>query len=120
MSGGFYNLPHDNKLSISSSYTHVPRHRTVEFGDGYIQRTPLGIHHSRRSISLTYDNLDPATADAVVFAFENSLETGDPFYIASNTMLRTSGYFYLQNFDVSMSSPEIRTITASLTEVYNV
>jgi hypothetical protein len=120
MSGGSYILPHEDKLSISSSYTHAPRHRNVEFGDGYIQRTPLGIHHSRRSISLTYDNLDQATADAVVFAFENSLETGDPFYIASNPMLRTSGYFYLQNFDVSMSSPEIRTITASLMEVYNI
>ena len=112
-------LPHQDKISMSSSYSVAPRHRTVEFGDGYIQRTPMGKNQKRRMLSISYQNLDPATADTIVQFFEGKMDTGDHIDIAANTMLRTAGEFYLQNFDVEMTSPEIRTISASLMEVYD-
>ena len=58
-------------------------------------------------------------ADTIVQFFEGKMDTGDHIDIAANTMLRTAGEFYLQNFDVEMTSPEIRTISASLMEVYD-
>jgi len=37
-------LPLQSRMSLSTSYSSTARHRLVEFGDGYIQRTPLGLN----------------------------------------------------------------------------
>jgi hypothetical protein len=112
-------LRHQDKMSISSSYSVAPRHRNVEFGDGYIQRTPLGLQHKRRSLSVVHTNLDPQRADEVISDYENAMYTGDHMILYANGLLREDGQFYLQSFNVEMTSPEIRSVSASLIEVYD-
>ena len=66
-------LPLQDQLSISTSYVATSRHRLVEFGDGYIQRTPLGINYQRRTLTVTHDNLSATDAAPLVLFYENSL-----------------------------------------------
>jgi hypothetical protein len=112
-------LPLEEKMSVSSTYSVAPRHRTVEFGDGYIQRTPLGLQHSRRSISVIHQNLDPTQADTLIQFYETKMHNATHIDIGANGLLRTPGEFYLQTFDVEMTSPEIRTVSAQMIEVYD-
>lgn len=113
-------LPHQDKMSVTSSYSVQPRHRTVEFGDGYIQRTPLGLQHARRMLTVVHQNLPQDMANELIEYYELRMYRADVVNIDANSMLREAGEFYLQTFDVEMTSPEIRTITASLMEVFDV
>ena len=111
-------LPLQDKMSVSSAYSITPRHRTVEFGDGYIQRTPLGINQVRRQITITHEHLDEADGNIIVDFYDGLVYTGDSFTIQNNAMLRTDGKYYLQNYNVSMSSPKRRSVSATLIEVF--
>ncbi len=112
-------LPYQTKLSVSTSYQATPRHRLVEFGDGYIQRTPLGINYQRRSISVTHDNLTSTEASALILFYESRLQDEDKIDISANGLLRTDGQFYLESFDVQMADTSKRTVTASMIEVFD-
>ena len=112
-------LPLQSQMSLSTSYNASPRHRLVEFGDGYIQRTPIGIHHQRRTITVNHDNLDPTDATSLILFYENRLLDADYIDISSNTLLRTSGKFYLESFDVQMADNDKRSISATLIEVFD-
>jgi len=111
-------LPLQNKMSVSSAYSITPRHRTVEFGDGYIQRTPLGINQVRRQITITHEHLDETDGNTIVDFYDARTFDGHSFTIAGNPMLRTDGKYYLQNYNVSMSSPKRRSVSATLIEVF--
>jgi len=112
-------LPLQDQLSISTSYVATPRHRLVEFGDGYIQRTPLGINYQRRTLTVTHDNLSATDAATLVLFYENRLLDAGVVDIAANELLRTAGKFYLESFDVQMADNERRTISASMIEVFD-
>tara|TARA_R100000734_G_scaffold3792_1_gene3352 strand:+ start:5603 stop:5953 length:351 start_codon:yes stop_codon:yes gene_type:complete len=112
-------LPYQTQLSINTNYQATPRHRLVEFGDGYIQRTPLGINYQRRSISVRHDNLNATQAAALILFYEARLQDADKIDISANELLRTSGQFYLESFDVQMADNERRTVTASMIEVFD-
>ena len=112
-------LPYQTKLSVSTSYQATPRHRLVEFGDGYIQRTPLGINYQRRSISVTHDNLTSTEASALILFYEARLQDADKIDISANGLLRTDGQFYLESFDVQMADTSKRTVTASMIEAFD-
>ena len=112
-------LPLQTKLSVSTSYQATPRHRLVEFGDGYIQRTPLGINYQRRSITVTHDNLTFTEARDLIFFYEERLQDAGKIDISANGLLRTSGQFYLESFDVQMADTSKRTVTANLIEVFD-
>lgn len=118
-------LPYQSKISVKSSYSSQPRHRTVEFGDGYIQRTPWGPYAGRRSISVVHEHLTQAEADALIYFYENNFDTAEAIEISDNYLLRgspqgqyASTKFYLQSYEVEMTTPEYRTISASLIEVF--
>tara|TARA_Y100000287_G_C14074928_1_gene282664 strand:- start:17 stop:367 length:351 start_codon:yes stop_codon:yes gene_type:complete len=112
-------LPLQTQLSINTNYQATPRHRLVEFGDGYIQRTPLGINYQRRSISVRHDNLSATDAASLILFYEQRLLDAGVIDISANELLRTSGQFYLESFDVQMTDNERRTITASMIEVFD-
>jgi len=111
-------LPYQSKLSVKSSFSSQPRHRTVEFGDGYIQRTPWGPYAGRRSISIVHEHLTQAEADYLIAVYENNFDTAEAIEITDNTLLINSGKFYLQSYDVEMTTPEYRTVSASMIEVF--
>ena len=112
-------LKFQDKLSVTTSYQATPRHRLVEFGDGYIQRTPLGINHQRRSISVTHDNLSSTDAASLILFYEQRLQDAGKIDISANGLLRTDGQFYLESFDVQMADTNKRTVTANLIEVFD-
>ena len=111
-------LPYQSKLSVKSGYSSQPRHRKVEFGDGYIQRTPWGPYAGRRTISVVHEHLTQLEADYLIAVYENNFDTAEAIEISDNTLLHSSGKFYLQSYDVEMTSPEYRTISASMIEVF--
>ena len=112
-------LPLQTRMSLSTSYSSAPRHRLVEFGDGYIQRTPLGLNHQRRSVSVTHENLSATDAQTLIVFYESRHQIGDTVEIAANALLRTNGKFYLESFDVQMGDGDKRTVNASMTEVFD-
>lgn len=112
-------LPHQERASLSTSYSSSPRHRLIEFGDGYIQRTPLGINYQRRSITVVHQAMDLSEGDDVVVFYENRMIDAGVIDISANSLLRTSGKFYLENFEVAMDDDDRRTITANMIEVFD-
>ena len=112
-------LPLQNRMSLSTSYSSNPRHRLVEFGDGYIQRTPLGLNYQRRSLTVTHENLSQYDAATVIVFYENRYIDAAAIDVDANILLRTSGKFYLESFDVQMADDNKRTINATLTEVFD-
>jgi hypothetical protein len=108
-----------DKLSVTTSYSGTPRHRLVEFGDGYIQRTPLGLNSHRRSISVTHDNLSSTDAENLIEFYEDRLKDAGVIDISANGLLRESGKFYLESYDVQMADTTKRTISANMIEVFD-
>ena len=112
-------LPLQSRMSLSTSYSSTARHRLVEFGDGYIQRTPLGVNYHRRALSVTHENLSSSDADTLLQFYEARQFYADAVEISANALLRTSGKFYLESFDVQMSDDNKRTVTATMVEVFD-
>lgn len=112
-------LPLQERASLSTNYSVTPRHRLVEFGDGYIQRTPLGLHASRRSVTITHEHMDLTEGDTIVDFYEDRMFDGAAIDISANYLFSTAGKFYLESFDVSMSDDDRRTITAQMIEVFD-
>jgi hypothetical protein len=113
-------LPLQTLMSITTNMSSTPRHRTVEFGDGYIQRTPLGIHAQRRRITVVHPHLGLSDGDTIVNFYTARHFDGDSIEIDSNTLFINSGKFYLESFDIEMSDDDRRTITAQMIEVFDV
>lgn len=112
-------LPLQSRMSLSTSYSSTARHRLVEFGDGYIQRTPLGVNYHRRSLSVTHENLNALDADTLLQFYEARQFYADAVEISANALLATDGKFYVESFDVQMSDDSRRTITANMIEVFD-
>jgi len=111
-------LPYQTKLSLQTSYTSEPRHRTVEFGDGYIQRTPWGPYAGRRTMSVVHEHLTQSEADILIGFYENRHDGADAIEISDNALTLHSGNFYLQSYSVEMSDTNKRTVKASMIEVF--
>lgn len=109
---------YEDKLSPKTSYSSEPRHRLVEFGDGYIQRTPRGPYAGRRSMSVVHENLTQFEADSLIVFYENRFDDADCITFSDNALTHYSGDYYLQNYSVEMTTPELRTISANLIEVF--
>jgi hypothetical protein len=110
--------PDETKISLRTSYSSEPRHRLVEFGDGYIQRTPFGPYAGRRKLSLVHEHLSAAEATTLINFYELRHDDAASIEIVSNALLDLEGNYYLESYDVEMSDDNLRTISASLIEVY--
>lgn len=112
-------LPFQTRVSLQASYSSEGRHRTIEFGDGYIQRNKRGINYQRRTLNVIHEHLDAVDADYLVTFYEARLIDQDYINVASSALLRTPGNFYVESFDVQMSNDSKRTVSASLIEVFD-
>ena len=112
-------LPLQSRMSLSTSYSSAPRHRLVEFGDGYITRTPLGVNYQRRSLSVTHENLSQSDAITLIAFYESRYFYADAIEISVNALLDTAGKFYLESFDVQMTDGDKRTVNATMIEVFD-
>ena len=111
-------LPYQTKLSLQTSYSSEPRHRLVEFGDGYIQRSSWGPYAGRRKLSVVHEHLSQSEAATLIAFYEARHDDADAVSIAVNELLDLVGTYYLQSFEVNMTSNELRTVTASMIEVF--
>ena len=116
-----YNLPPGfaDCFSISSNYSQEGRHRLVEFGDGYIQRTPLGINAVIRRLNVQWENLTTADRDTLLATLDYVHYTGDALYIPADELNRYEGKYMIEALDVQMADNERVTISASLREVFD-
>jgi hypothetical protein len=112
-------LPLPNNLSISTSYSQTGRTRLVEFGDGYIQRTPLGINNKIRNIVVVHENLSSIDAGTVLSLYDTVQQSGDPITILNNQLLTTDGKFHILEVNVDMTDNNRRTISATMREVFD-
>lgn len=106
------------KLSLQTSYSSEPRHRLVEFGDGYIQRSSWGPYAGRRKLSVVIEHLSQVDSGILIAFYEARHDDGEAISIPYNMLLDVSGTYYLESFEVNMTSDELRTITASMIEVF--
>lgn len=113
------NLLYQTRASLRTSYSSTPRHRLVEFGDGYIQRTPLGLNNQRRSLTVVHEALTQTEASNLIAYYEGRHSTAGKIDIASSNLLEDAGQFYLESFDVEMNDDNSRTITATMIEVFD-
>lgn len=116
-----YNLPvgFENKISLSTSYTQEARNRLVEFGDGYIQRTPLGINNLVRRITISWENLTTTERNTLLNTLDYCHGTGDAVYIPGSELFSYEGQYYVETLDVQLADNERVTVTASLREVFD-
>jgi hypothetical protein len=107
-----------NKLSLQTSYSSEPRHRLVEFGDGYIQRSPFGPYAGRRKVNVVHEHLTQSEATLLIAFYEERHDDAESIDIADNELLDIAGKYYLESYDVELTSDKFRTITASMIEVF--
>jgi hypothetical protein len=106
------------KLSLQTSFSSEPRHRLVEFGDGYIQRSSWGPYAGRRKLNVVIEHLSQSDSTALLRFYEDRNYDGEAISIPYNMLLDYNGTYYLESYEVSMTSNELRTVTASMIEVF--
>lgn len=111
-------LPLQTRLSLRTSYTSEPRHRLVEFGDGYIQRSPWGPYAGRRNIDVVHEHLTQSEADQIILFYENRHDDADAIEISDNSLTLYAGKYYLQSYSVEMTNTDKRTVSARMIEVF--
>lgn len=111
-------LPYQSRLSLRTSYTSEPRHRLVEFGDGYIQRTPWGPYPGRRSMDVVHEHLTQTEADDLITFYETRHDDADCISINDNALTHLAGKYYLQSYSVEMTNTDKRTVSARMIEVF--
>jgi phage-related protein len=116
-----YNLPagFEDMMSISASYGTEARLRQVEFGDGYIQRTPLGLNSLRRTVDLAFENLTQSERNTLLATLEFVQKNGHGLYIAANELLRNSGNYVIETLNVTSVDGDKTTVSVTLTEVFD-
>ena len=112
-------LPHQERASLGTSYSSTTRNRLVEFGDGYIQRTPLGVNYQRRTVNVIHQAMDVSEGDDVINFYEARMFDSAAIDISANALFMDAGKFYLESFEVAMDDDDRRTITATLVEVFD-
>lgn len=64
--------------TYSGSAEHKPKVHKAEFGDGYTQRTPVGLNNDLRTWRLTFRDRTDAERDAIM-AFLRARKGAEPF-----------------------------------------
>lgn len=116
-----YNLPtgYEDKISITASYSNEARLRQIEFGDGYIQRTPLGLNSLRRSVDISFENLTTGERNILLATLEYVQSNGDALRINANELLRRDGIYAIEGLQVASVDGNLTTVSVSLTEVFD-
>ena len=116
-----YNLPagFENRMSLSSSYSQDTRLRQVEFGDGYIQRTALGVNSRRRRMDVAWNNITSLEYQTLYSLLDFYHKYGHAIALNAGNLLFTPGNFMIETIDVQVADNEHFTLTAKLTEVFD-
>jgi hypothetical protein len=115
------NLPtgFEERMTLSTSYSQEARLRQVEFGDGYIQRTPLGINGRRRSMSANWDNLTESEYATLFNTLDSAQVAGDCISLSYDHILFRAGKFMIESLEVQSADGTNFSVSASLTEVHD-
>ena len=116
-----YNLPagFENRMSLSSSYSQDTRLRQVEFGDGYIQRTALGVNSRRRRMDGEWNKSKELEEKTLYSLLDFYHKYGHAIALNAGNLLFTPGNFMIETIDVQVADNEHFTLTAKLTEVFD-
>jgi|TARA_R110000765_G_scaffold119700_4_gene214776 phage-related protein len=120
--GGFYNLNGENlpyflwTPSYNTSANHTPRTSTVNFGNGYTQRTPDGIFTDFINLQFTFEQRNQKEATAILHFLKSRkgsesfiLKNLPPPYAQDDTQARkrfvcasfSSTYTFYDNYNVN-------------------
>jgi phage-related protein len=92
-----------------------PRVRTVQFGDGYMQRSADGINTNPRTGALSFSNRTDAEANAII-AFLDARGGVEAFdYTPPGG---SAGKYICQEYDRAQVSYDVATVTASFKQVF--
>ena len=99
----------------SAKLTMKPRVRSVQFGDGYMQRSADGINTNPRAPALQFSNRTDSEADAII-AFLDSRGGVESFdYTPPGG---AAGKYICQEYDRTQVSYNVATVTASFKQVF--
>ncbi|MFG1314707.1 phage tail protein [Xanthobacter autotrophicus] len=90
----------------------------AQFGDGYTQTTRDGMNHIRDNVSLTWDLLLPAQADAIDAFFRT--KGGDTPFLYKPVMFAAPVRWTCKEWSHDVIENGFRTITATLKRDFNV
>lgn len=116
-----YNLPtgFEDRMSLTSSYSQEARLRQVEFGDGYIQRTALGVNSRRRSMDVAWNNITAFEYGTLYSTLDFVHAYGHAIALTAGNILFTDGNFMIETIDVQTTDGDHYTLSAKLTEVFD-
>lgn len=116
-----YSLPagYEDMISIKGSYSTESRHRQVEFGDGYIQRTPLGINSLIRNLDVLFENLTQAEKNSFIPFCEFIQRNGHSLIIPANEMLASTAIYVIETMNVESVDGDKTNVSLSLREVFD-
>lgn len=115
------NLPtgYEARMSLKSSFTQEARLRQLEFGDGYIQRTPLGLNNLKRRLNVSWENLTQSEYTTLMSTLNLVQQYGDAIALSSSYFLTSAGEFMIESLDVQLGDNDHFTVSAGLTEVFD-
>lgn len=102
--------------SPGTTVTYKVRLLKSGFGDGYVQATPDGLNSTSREISLSWDTLLPAQAQAIV-AFMVAQMGCIPFYYTPSDD-PTPVKWTCEDWDDKRGQGGLRTVTCKLVESF--
>ena len=108
-------------FNFTPSYTAVltsgGRINKVEYGDGYEQRLAYGLHSSRKSWALTFDQRTNTERDNIRTFLETTVRNGLLNFDWTDPA-GTAGKYVCDEFNIEMVSPNRNTITMTFREVF--
>ena len=104
------------KPSFQSSGTHRPKAVSIQFGDGYSQRSPDGINSTLLSVNYTFDGCDERRAKAILHFLEIR-EGYETFLFTPHFPYGTQKRFVCKSWQDSSIFYNNYTINAEFTEV---
>jgi phage-related protein len=116
-----YDLPvgWEDRWALSASYTSEGRNRVVEFGDGYTQRTPLGLNALVRNLEISFDNLTTTERNEIMAFLAFIQAGGDAIALYPNELLPYPGKFFVTSMNVGLADNNRVNINVSLREVFD-
>ena len=101
--------------SFSAGEQSAPRARVVQFGDGYEQRTQLGLQRDPKVWNLTFANRNNAERDNIITFLEDKKGTESFTWTPPRG---SAGQYVCSDWNTDLSVPGYATITTSFRQVF--
>ena len=101
--------------SFSAAEQSAPRNRVVQFGDGYEQRTQLGLQRDPKVWNLTFANRTDTERDNIITFLEDKKATASFTWTPPRG---SAGQYVCAEWNLDLSVPNYSTITTTFRQVF--